>query len=377
MSIKTILAKLHLWLGLALSPLVFFVCITGTILVFGDEIIDWAAGKNRYVQEVKAERVPVENLLARLQEAFPNRRMPSYMVAYRNPQRTVRFNSYDPDKGLRMVYMDPYTGELLKDDATIHFFYVLAHLHASLLWHGTGEWIIDIAVLVFVFLLLTGLVLWWPKTWEKKYRKAALSVKVKAGWKRINHDLHSVLGFYSLALVLVLSLTGLIIAFKPLAHSTTNLLGGNAQAPWESAFPAYDSTASDTYPLNHLLTYTFNKFPERDELQVYTYFLRDKGFIPIKATNQVNLKSVSGLDYVVFNRYTGAELALDAQVLLTERIENMYWVLHMGTWGLWGKILTFITGLIASSLPLTGFYIWWNKYKVKRKTRRELKGVKG
>lgn len=42
----------------------------------------------------------------------------------------------------------------------------------------------------------------------------------------------------------------------------------------------------------------------------------------------------------------------------------MYWTLHMGNWiGLLGKNVTFLGGLIASILPVTGFFIWWNKLK--------------
>lgn len=369
MKLKSLFEKIHLWLGLITFPIVFFICITGTIIVFADEIIEVAAGKCRYVEEVKDEKIPVETILAKLKEEYPNRRIPSYMVTYRNPERSIRFNSYDPEKGLRMIYVDPYSGKILKDDGTIHFFYTTAHLHSSLLWHGVGEWIVDITIIIFIILLISGLILWWPASWTKKHRKGAFTVKWNASFKRINHDFHNVFGFYSLALALILGLTGLIIAFKPLAAVTTDLFGGNSKAPWEASYPGYNPDTTENYPINSIINKAFMQYPDRDELQILTYFLRDKGIIPVKATNQVNLKSVSNLDFLVYDRYTGEAIEISDEAIYTERLKNTIWMLHMGTWGLFGKIITFLGGLIISFLPISGFYIWWQKHKSSKRAK--------
>ena len=361
MNLKSLISKIHLWLGLGVFPIVFFICITGTIIVFADEIMELSAGQARYVKEVKQDKIPIETILANLKKAYPERRIPSYMVAYKDPERSIRFNSYEPKQGLRMLYVDPYTGEILKEDATIHFFYITAHLHNSFLWHGTGEWIVDISVIIFVILLISGMVLWWPKSWDKKHRKASFAINLKSNVRRFNHDLHAVGGFYSFAIALLLSVTGLIIAYTPLSQATIKLFGGNAAASWEENAPLYNTELPD-YPINDMLDKAFAKFPNKDELQLYTFFLKDKGYLPVKATKKVNLKSTQTLDFVVYNRHTGEEMPISEEAILTEKIENTFWMLHMGSWGLLGKIITFLGGLILSCLPITGFLIWRNKY---------------
>lgn len=376
MKVKHLFAKIHLWMGLITFPIVFFVCITGTIIVFADEIIELSAGKHRYVKEVRDEKVAIETILDNLKREYPNRRIPSYMVAYRAPERSIRFNSYDPQKGLRMIYVDPYSGKILKDDGTINFFYVTAHLHSSFMWHGPGEYIVDISIIVFIILLITGLILWWPKTWSKKHLKGAFTIKWNVSFKRLNHDFHSVFGFYTLALALILGLTGLIIAFKPLAATTTDLLGGNSKTPWEATYPSFQPEIKDNYPINKIIEKTLNQFTDKDQLQIFTYFLsRESGIIPVKATKNVNLKSTTELDFIVFNRYTGEKLDIGDEAVLTEQIKNLFWTLHMGSWGLLGKIITFIGGLVISLMPLTGFYIWWQKHKASKRAKAKFSTI--
>src|SRR5690606_16723176 len=137
---KTI-AWIHLWPSLVSAVILIFVCLTGTIIVYCDEIMELSAGKARFVEEVGSQRLEPDELIERLKAHFPDRGTPGYMVAYKDPNRSVRFNMFSKQEGLRMVYVNPYTGEVLKDDGTIYFFYITAHLHNSLLLHTPGQWI--------------------------------------------------------------------------------------------------------------------------------------------------------------------------------------------------------------------------------------------
>ena len=47
-----------------------------------------------------------------------------------------------------------------------------------------------------------------------------------------------------------------------------------------------------------------------------------------------------------------------------EKVVNANYDIHTGSYfGLFGKIIWFIAGLICTSLPVTGFLIWWGKRK--------------
>lgn len=358
-----IIAWLHLWPSLVSAVILIFVCLTGTVIVYCDEIIDWANRDVLYVKNKGMERLPTEQLLLNFKKAFPSRSNPGYMVVYRDPARTVKFNSFEREKGLSFVYMDPYTGEVLKDDRTVYFFYVTAHLHNSLLWHGPGNWIIDIATLIFLLELITGLVLWWPAKWTKTTREASFTVKWKARFKRLNYDLHNVVGFYALSICLVLTITGLIIAFHPLADFTVRAFGGDPGHEWEKQLPVFDA-AKVPVPLNTVISNTFDRHPDKEAIQVSTFRMDSSGYYGINVARRIGLKSCEDCDAFMIDRYVGRPVELTQAATLHEVVENAYWTLHMGTWmGQVGKFVTFTGGLVATSLPVTGFLIWWGRRK--------------
>lgn len=362
-----IVAWIHLWPSLVSAVVLIFVCLTGTIIVYCDEVINMVNKEAMYVDEVKPQRLPTDELLAKFREAFPKRRNPGYMVVYKDPKRTVKFNSFDKEKGLRLVFIDPYTGKVVKDDGTIYFFYITAHLHNSLLWHGVGEWIIDICTIIFLLELITGLILWWPKKWTKTTREQSFTIKWNAKWKRLNYDLHNVFGFYALSISLVLTVTGLIIAFKPLQKLTISAFGGDPAHAWEETLPKFKEQQKPV-ELNDIISENFKKFPNAQAAQVATFKMDSSGYYGIKFSRMVGLKSSDGADFVFVDRFSGKEINPPKAGLMHEKVENIYWSLHMGTWmGWFGKLVTFIGGLIATSLPITGFYIWWNRSRKKKK----------
>lgn len=361
LSTKKLISWLHLWPGMISAVIVFFVCITGTIIVYCDEIMELSAGEAKYVPVAKAERLPVETLIDIIKKKYPERKAISYMVAYKDPNRSVRFNTYGDEDGLRMVYIDPYTGDILKDDGTIYFFYITAHLHNSFLLGKTGQWIVDIATIVFIIELLTGLYLWWPKKWNKTSQNGALKIKWKSTAKRLNYDLHKVLGFYSLGIILLLSLTGMIIAFKPLSTSLMKIVGADTSHEWQHNMPKFQEDKS-IYDLNKLISSSFEKYPDKRQIQVSTYKIESSGYYTLRIADRVGLKSAQSPIYKFYNRFSGEEIKIPDSALKHEKVENIIWTLHMGNWmGQIGKFITFIGGMIATSLPITGFYIWWGK----------------
>ncbi|MGJ1362490.1 outer membrane beta-barrel protein [Sphingobacterium spiritivorum] len=362
---KTV-AWIHLWPSLISALIVIFVCLTGTIIVYCDEIMDVTAGDARYVREVKQTQLSTDRLISIIKEELPNRDNPGYAVYYRDPRRSVRFNSYEKDAGLRMVYIDQYTGEILKDSPVIHFFYITAHLHNSLLLHTPGQWIIDIATIIFLIELITGLILWWPRRWTKATRDASFRIKWKAKFKRLNYDLHNVFGFYALSICMVLTVTGLIIAFHPLQEWTVSAFGGDPEHEWMDSI----STLHQADPISAELVIKnlFTQYPDKKEAQLSTFDLEAEGHYMINLGKSIGLKSVESQLPLAIDKYNGKEITLTNAQLMHMKVENVYWNLHMGKWmGPIGKLLTFLGGLIATSLPVTGFLIWWGRRKKKKR----------
>ncbi len=361
-------AWLHLWPSIVSGIIVVFVCLTGTIIVYGDEIMEWTAGDGRYVKEIKANRVTSDELMAAVKAFNPNMAV-SELVFFKDPKRTVRIRVFNPkERKVGMLYVDPYTAEVVKSDDTIYFFFVTAHLHANLLAGEAGHLIVAISTIIFVVSCITGLVLWWPKRWTKKTFQDSFTVKWKARFKRLNYDLHNVYGFYSLILCFILGMTGLIIFFHPLADFTLKLSGASTEHM--ELPPAIEGKKSmDMVPIVYRLFE--DNCADKKNIGIWVHGLEKVGAYMF-AAGTTGLKSTENLAVAVIDKYTGERIAVQKQDEKHETVENIVWQLHMGQWwGQFGKLSTFLAGIIATSLPITGFLIWWGKRKKKPKRRTQ------
>ncbi|MFT3701267.1 MAG: PepSY-associated TM helix domain-containing protein [Agriterribacter sp.] len=360
---KTLFAKivawLHLWPSIVSGIIVVFVCLTGTIVVYGDEIIDLSAGDAKYITP-QTNRISVIEINDHLQNAYPGI-MASEFVFFKDASRSIRIRAFDDEKELLlMIYMNPYTGEVIKVDKTIYFFFITAHLHAELLAGEAGHWTVIISTIIFTISCITGLILWWPNKWNKATRLASFTIKWKAKFKRFNYDLHNVFGFYSLLIALVLSVTGLMIAFPSFMNVALQASGIDAQAHMEEILPKADSTktSKDLVPFAYKI---LTEQPDKASASIWAYNLAETGAFVFTA-GKSGLKSFENASITVYDRYTGEKLSIENKFIKHEKAGNTIWQLHMGQWWGWfGKLSTFLAGLIATSLPVTGFLIWWGR----------------
>ncbi|MBU3822847.1 PepSY domain-containing protein [Flavobacteriaceae bacterium XHP0103] len=361
---QKVVSWIHLWPSLVSGIIVLFVCLTGTLIVYCDEIMDMSAGESLYVAPQK-NRISHEEIFKRVNDLNPNYSV-SEIVFYKNPERSLRLRAFDAGANkLRMLYMDPYTGAILKEDSAVNFFFITAHLHSQLLAGTIGGWIVIIATIIFLIGCITGLILWWPKKWNKTTRQASFKIKWKAKFKRLNYDLHNVLGFYSLPFSVILSLTGLIIFFHPLMNLTVKLSGGDSIGLLE-ALPKVNH-AKESKDMVYLAYKALEEeYPEKEAVNSWVYNLGEIGAFAF-SSGKPGLKSVENADFVVYDRYSGEKIEVDPKQIAHEKTENIVWQLHMGQWwGQIGKLVTFLTGLIATSLSITGFLIWWGRRKKKK-----------
>jgi uncharacterized iron-regulated membrane protein len=119
----------------------------------------------------------------------------------------------DREGGRKTAFFNPYTGELVGIfNYRESFFYTMFSLHRWLLAGDTGKMIVGVSTLIFLFIIITGIILWWPKT--NRILLQRLKLKTNTGWKRLNHDLHIVLGFYTSLFLFVFAFTGLAWSFE-------------------------------------------------------------------------------------------------------------------------------------------------------------------
>ena len=221
MQFKKIVLFIHRWLGFTSGVVVFIVSITGCIFCFQDEIQDAVHSWRKVSVEQRAYVEPSVFKSTAL-KMFPGAQV-SFIFYYGRDRPAAALVNV-AKKDVMFVYINPYSGKVLHVEAQMdNFFTVIQHIHLYLLLpERIGQWVVGLSVSCFVVLLITGMFLWWPK--RKSDRKRSFSIKWNSRWRRVNYDLHSVLGFYVLSIALIISLSGLNIAFESLHNLTYKIV---------------------------------------------------------------------------------------------------------------------------------------------------------
>jgi len=273
------------------------------------------------------------------------------------------------------VFINPFTGEVQAiEDSKSEFFQIVLQLHMNLLLGKTiGEPVVGGATTVFIILLISGLILWWPKKWNRKSLKRSFQLDKKAKWKRFNYDLHNVLGFYSLLFALILCITGLVFAYPTFKKVYVDLFNqlptcrNDTPRPvtkkWDVVVPQITDNTRD-----NALMYTLGQHPQADMMS-----LRLRGADEPHHDIQVRLSRDKTSDFVwyYFDQTTGqiSKLTRGEELPPGDKLASMNYDIHVGSiGGIWTKLLAFTISLICASLPITGFVIWMNK-RTKKKRR--------
>lgn len=379
--------KLHLWLGLGVGFLIFIISITGALYVFKDEIENATRKEVIYHNEQNIDRkqvLPIRMLekavVKQVKEKYPvhwvnipiDKKM-SYLFYWyeHNPEG---WNYFDEFPIYKVAYVNPYTGEVLRTyDEKNGFFQIVKMIHWSyLLKQSWGTYLVGIPVIIFVIMLISGIVLWWPK--NKAARKQRLSFKwqnVKS-WKRKNYDLHNVLGFYASIFALIFSITGLFYAFLFVQGAIYFVFSGG-----KTAYPDFSSIKTKA-PIELRTEGTLDKISNTVKAKYpdsYGFSI-DLGHEHMDDHEHPHFEVY--VKHLSYSYHKSSSLIFDensGELLHThdmkdknfgEKAVGANYDIHVGSiLGLPTKIIAFIVSLICASLPVTGFMIWWGRRKKK------------
>ncbi|RSK43594.1 PepSY-associated TM helix domain-containing protein [Hymenobacter perfusus] len=432
---KVFFRNIHLYLSLVSGLIIAVVCLTGGVLVFEKELEQAWHPERYFVQPAATAALP----LARLQEAVKAYKADAKITGvkvYADPARTVEFSlagapggpggekggkpgearaearpesprgenrgergtegkggkgeSGKGEKGGKgggeggrgpTVFVNPYTaavtGELNYRETV---FFTMMVLHRGMVGGAIGKLVVGVSTVMFLFIIGTGIVLWWPAT--RKAVKQRLQVKWSGGWKRLNHDLHIVLGFYSALFLFVFAFTGLAWSFEWFnkgIYAVTNSPMERPEPPISAApvATAPEVAAAPAAPQSLTADAALARARQLAPTAVYyTLQLPKEPTASIKvATLRPDATYENATDEVYLDQYSGQVLRTQTyeQRNLGQRVRGLFKPVHTGAIFGWpSKIFSLVVCLLGFTFPITGVIMWLNRLKKGRKQKRRV-----
>lgn len=212
---RRVLFQVHLWSGIGLGLYIFFISVTGSVLVYRNELYVAATPPPL----ISTATTPLLDDAALRAAAL--QRYPAYEVRRirrpSNPDQAVEIWLRE-NESLKKRLFDARTGEDLGNATATGVWLVstLIELHDDLLAGQTGRRINGAGAIAVLIVALTGFVIWWPGLARWKH---SLSLRSQVGWKRYIWDLHSVVGFWSFGFVVIFAISGIYLCFPEAFHA--------------------------------------------------------------------------------------------------------------------------------------------------------------
>jgi uncharacterized iron-regulated membrane protein len=392
--IRQFLNDIHLYAGLFSAVVVIAVCFTGTLYVYNTEIREFFDSE-RYFVSPQGNPNTLDELKSGLQPLRQGKLVA--VTKYQDSNRTVQFQvKAQGEEKATTYFVDSYTGEVLADNIkktaseefmgyvfSLHRWLLLDKVETPILESMTnqelGRLINGVATSLFLLGVLTGIFLWLPK--KAKNWKQGLSVKWSGNWKRINHDLHNSLAFYSILALFIMAVTGPFWSF------------GWYKTAWQKTWDTYQAPKEEKKEDKSKESSTIEEVVEDstaipepllisldEALAAANQHLSYAGVVKLTfpedsqgdlaiSKSRIGFFARAGADQLKMNAQTLElkEKALFGELPVRQQIGKSVKALHTGEiFGQFTKFLWAVACAIATSLPITGTMIWLNKRKKKR-----------
>lgn len=363
---KKFFRTIHLYLSLACGLFVMLACLTGSILVFEQELMQ-AFNKERYfVREVKELQLPLEQVLQGFKTANIGTKVLNVKI-YNDPTRNLEVGFEAPKaegkkEGKRLTaFVNPYTGEVAEVfDYGSSFFAKVETVHRRIMGSNAGKLIMGVSTLLFLFIMISGVILWWPK--NKVMLKQRLSIKWKAGWKRLFHDLHYSFGIYSVLFLFVFAFTALAWSFQWF-NDGIFAVTRSSKEPIKPPVSVYSDT-SGAIVSDDILADAYTRIPNA----VFYNFSYPKDTAGVYAVTVLRRDAAheTATDNHYYDQYSGAHVktVMFADRPLGQRVRASFKPIHISSiWGIPSKIIGFIVCVLGVTFPITGVVMWLSRIR--------------
>jgi uncharacterized iron-regulated membrane protein len=355
-SFRAAVFQIHLWAGLALGIYAFLIGITGSLLMFHEEIVHQMAPAPKVSHESPRS---LEEIRTRIVASYPEWQVWSFEIPSEPGQP---WSSYILGKGKsKLVYADAEGNIVGERDLANTWFGVVQRFHSNLLL-PRGRLINGIAGLALTLIACTGIVLWWPAAgaWRSAFRIVRTS-----NWKGVVYDLHRVGGALSVAFVLLFCITGAYFTWPAIYRGIVASV-----FPMQEKKPAPKmSITGPRKPIDNLVAAARLAVPDGEPLRLLVPN-NVKG--PVRVMFRHGEEKPYPTSTVVMNGHTAEVLSLElfSANKAGDTVARYIPMLHTGNFGGLGvRIVWAVAGLAFPALFVTGFLMWCNRVLAPRLRR--------
>lgn len=376
MNAKKLFKQIHLYLSLPFGIVIALICFSGAMLALEDEIAPRASHQLQYVTPTSETRIPLDQLVKQTQETLPKDVKITGTTVFADSLRSYQFSLSKPRKA--SIYVNPYTGEVLGSPERAPFFATMFKLHRWLLGpaqdeHGNIGWgklLVGTSTLLFVFILITGLIIWWPKT--LRALKASLKIPVSRGLRPFLHGLHLSGGALTLIFLFIMATTGLTWSFKWYKEGLYAMFGASATTTSAPTKTAQEKDAKDKPKKEKSFAWQQALDNVKQEATTFQQITIKPNSASVKKNAWGNSRAAD--QYKLSPTGAITEVTPYEATPYHSKLGGWIATLHTGTFaGVWGRWLWALVTLVGATLPLTGYYLWWKRIRQKAKREKVLK----
>ena len=374
--LRKIIFWCHLPVGVIAGVVILIMCVTGVLLAYEKQITSWAdtRGYRSAPPAAEARHLPVETLVAKAREARGAN--PSAVTLKSDPAAPAEI-AFGREATL---FVNPYSGQVLGEGSqrVRSFFRTVTDWHRWLGAKGdnrnVARAITGACNLGFLFLVVSGFYLWWPRSWNLKAVRSITWFRRGLPGRARDFNWHNTIGFWCAPALFVIVISGVVISYTWAGNLVYRIVGETPPAPRANQQSQNTSTADLPTQINGAWLVAEKQVPDwrSISLQLPTSasapltFNIDSGTggQPQKRGQLVLHRTTSAVTkWEPFSSYTrGRQLRSILRFAHTGEVAGIVGQTIAGIVTLGGAVLAF-TGL---ALAFRRFYAWVSKRNAKR-----------
>jgi uncharacterized iron-regulated membrane protein len=379
MTFRRLLFWVHLSIGIVIGLVIGFLAVTGSILAFQPQIVALAERGARIASPAQGACVAPSDLLKNASEYRQG--SATTLTLFSDPHRPAEI-AFGADS---VVLVNPCDGRIIGNGAgkLRSFFSNVRDLHRWIALNGVRHErlrsIKDACVIALLFMILSGLVIWFPRKLSWQHIRPAVLFRRDLHGRAREWNWHNVFGFWMAVPLAVIALTGTIMAY-PWANALLYRAAGDhlpaerAEAEPKRAKPLHaDKFSSLDVPIQAAMT---------QDAKWQSLEMR----LPSEKDPNVAFRLEEGDGSNPHQRVQLVLARKDGRVVRVERFSNnspgRQWRLyarfvHTGEmFGILGRIVALLACTSALMLVWTGFSLSLRRFASWKKRRAAHKKVK-